>query len=115
MPPQFVLGEVASNIFPVASGLTIAANTLLARDSNTGLITPCVSGGANDTDKPFAISIFDIDTTNGSTDYAVYVSGTFAKEGLIVDSSFTDGVENVIASCRAINIHLQPTFFSKEL
>lgn len=88
-PPQLFAndGDVRTKTGSFASGLTLAANTVIARNTSTGKLVAWAPAGTNGTNIAVGITTEAIDTTGGADTKPYYISGDFNIDALVWPTS----------------------------
>ena len=76
-------GEVRTRSSTFASGITLAANAVIARNTSTGNLVQWAPAGANGTNIAVGITCEAIDTTAGAANHPYYISGDFNIAALV--------------------------------
>lgn len=75
---------------PFASGLTLAAWTVIARNTSTGLLVQWAPAGSNGTNIALGVTCEAIDTTGGAATHPYYFEGDFNIAALVWPGGATD-------------------------
>lgn len=91
-PPQLFAGDGPIRTKPgtFASGLTLAANAVIARNTSTGNLVQWAPGGSDGTNIAVGITCEAINTTGGAAAHPYYISGDFNIGALVWPVGATD-------------------------
>ena len=86
-------GPIRTRAGEFASGLTLAANAVIARNTTSGLLVQWAPAGATGTNVAVGVTCEAIDTTGGAAFHPYHLSGDFNIAALVWPTSTDDEKE----------------------